>query len=176
MDDEQRTFLRIPTKLHGRLRFVASDVEPQLFREAPIVSSSVTAMELKNAGLAEALVNALLNIDRKLDMLIGLHASANLEDDFPHPFEIVEISGAGIKGISAEPFPAGQLAEVVITLTQLPVRMAAAIGRVLREEPTGDGRHAWALDFTRIRDRDLESIVQFVFQTQRDEMRGKKWE
>ncbi len=174
MDDEQRTFLRIPTKLRGRLRLVASETEPQLFREAPIVSSSVTAMELKNAGIAEALVNALMNIDRKLDMLIGLHASASLEEDFPHVFEVVEISGAGIKAISASPLPVGQLAEVVLTLTQLPVRMAASIGRVVREE-TEDGGYAWALDFTRIRDRDLESIVQFVFQTQRDEMRGKKW-
>ena len=86
----------------------------------------------------------------------------------------MEISGAGIKGISDKPLPMGQLAEVFITLTQLPVRMAAAIGRVLREEME-DGRYGWALDFTKIRDRDLESIVQFVFQTQRDELRGKKW-
>ena len=174
MDDEQRTFLRIPTKLRARLRMVGSETEPQLFREAPIVSSSVTSMELKNAGMPEALVNALMNMDRKLDMLIGLHASANLEEDFPHAFEVVEISGAGVKGVSDKPLPVGQLAEVVITLTQLPIRMAAAIGRVLREEAE-DGRYAWALDFTRIRDRDLEAIVQFVFQTQRDEMRGKKW-
>lgn len=174
MDDEQRTFLRIPTKLRARLRLVATETEPQLFREAPIVSSSVTAMELKNSGMHEALVNALMNIDRKLDMLIGLHASASLEDDFPQACEVVEISGAGIKGISDRPLPVGQLAEVVITLTQLPIRMAAAIGVVLREE-TEEGRFAWALDFTKIRDRDLESIVQFVFQTQRDEMRGKKW-
>ena len=176
MDDEQRTFLRIPTKLHARFRLVSSESEPQLFREAPIVSSSVTAMELKSAGMSEALINALMGLDRKLDMLIGLHASANLEDDFPHAFEVVEISGAGIKGVSSRSLPVGQLAEVVITLTQLPVRMAAAIGRVLREEVTEDGRFAWALDYTKMRDRDLESIVQFVFQTQRDEMRGKKWE
>lgn len=176
MDDEQRTYLRIPTKLHGRFRLVATETEPQLFREAPIVSSSVMTLELKNAGMPEALVNALTNIDRKLDLLIGLHASANLEEDFPHSFDVVEISGAGIKGISTQSLPVGQLAEVVITLAQLPIRMAAAIGRVLREEITEDGRYAWALDYSRIRDRDLESIVQFVFQTQRDEMRGKKWE
>ena len=84
VDDEQRTFLRIPAKLRARLRLVASDTEPQLFREAPIVSASVTAMELKNSGMNEALVNALMSMDRKLDMLIGLHASANLEEDFPY--------------------------------------------------------------------------------------------
>ncbi|WP_243364470.1 PilZ domain-containing protein [Fundidesulfovibrio terrae] len=175
MGEEQRTFLRIPTKLHGRMRFVASESELQLFREAPITSSTVTVMELKNAGINEALVHALQDIDRKLDMLIGIHTQDSIQDDFPYPMEVVEISGAGVKVSSASPLAVDQLVEMVFTLTQLPVRMAGAIGRVIREE-VQDGRQIWAIDFTKIRDRDLETIVQFVFQTQRDELRVKKWE
>jgi hypothetical protein len=175
MDEEQRTFLRIPTKLRGRMRLVSSEKELQLFREAPITSLSVSAMELKAAGVNEALINALSSIDRKLDMLISVHSHDNLLDDFPHAIEIGEISGAGIKITSSLPLQVDQLIEFVITLTQLPVRMAGAIGRVVREEDM-DGTTGWAVDFARIRDRDLESIVQFVFQTQRDELRVKKWE
>jgi hypothetical protein len=175
MGEEQRTFLRIPTNLHGRLRLVASEAELQLFREAPITSSSVTAMELKNAGLNEALVNALMDIDRKLDMLIGIHTQDSLQEEFPYAVEVVEISGAGVKVAGPYALAVDQLVEMVFTLTQLPVRMAGAIGRVIREE-VQDGRQVWAIDFTRIRDRDLETIVQFVFQTQRDELRVKKWE
>ena len=175
MGEEQRTYLRIPTKLHGRMRLVSSDKELQLFREAPITSTSVTAMELKSAGLNEALVNALLAIDRKLDLLIGIHTQDSLLDDFPQTIEVVEISGAGVKMTSTDPLAVGQLVEVVITMTQLPVRMAGAIGRIIRDEML-DGVRVWALDFTKIRDRDLETIVQFVFQTQRDELRVKKWE
>ena len=54
--------------------------------------------------------------------------------------------------------------------------MAGAIGRILRQDDDQDGRAVYALDFTRIRERDLESIVQFVFQSQRDDLRGKKWD
>jgi c-di-GMP-binding flagellar brake protein YcgR len=64
--------------------------------------------------------------------------------------------------------------EVVLMLSQFPLRMAGAIGRVIRAEPD-QGRTLYALDFTRIRERDLETIVQFVFQSQRDELREKKW-
>ena len=175
MAEEQRTYLRIPANLRGRIRVVASEREMQLFREAPITSLAVSAMELKSAGLSEGLVNALTAMDRKLDMLIGLHSQDNLQGDFPHPVEILEISGAGVKLACAGSLTMGGLIEIVIVLTQLPVRMAGAIGRVIREENI-DGRQVWAVDFTRIRDRDLETIVQFVFQTQRDELRVKKWE
>jgi len=175
MGDEQRTYLRIPTKLHGRMRLLDSEKEQFLFREAPIVSTTVTAMELKGAGVNEALVNALMSIDQKLDMLIGIHTQGSLQDDFPLAVEVSEISGAGVKMTSSAPLAEGQNLELVFTLTQLPVRMAGAMGPVVRQE-TQDGNLVWAVDFFKIRDRDLESIVQFVFQTQRDELRVRKWE
>jgi hypothetical protein len=174
MEKDNRTFLRIPTKLRGRLRLLGSEHEPQLFREAPITSSSGTVMELKNAGINEALVNAILNLDRKLDMLIGLHSQDSLQEDFPYTVEVVEISGAGVKLSTTADLAVGQMVELVLVLTQVPVRMSSAIGQVVRLEEIPRG-FAWALDFTRIRDRDLESIVQFVFQTQRDELRERKW-
>lgn len=176
MGEEQRTFLRIPTKLRGRMRFLASEKELQLFREAPITSLSVSVMELKAAGVNEALVEALSSIDRKLDQLIAIHSHDNLVDDFPNLIEVCEISGAGVKLISQLPLEVGQHIEFVLTLTQLPVRMTGAIGRVVRREQDVDGHPTWAVDFVRIRDRDLETIVQFVFQTQRDELRVRKWE
>ncbi|WP_243367968.1 PilZ domain-containing protein [Fundidesulfovibrio soli] len=175
MEEDKRTFLRIPTNLRGRIRLLASDKELQLFREAPITSTSVSVMELKSAGVNEALVNALAGIDRKLDLLISVHSQDNLLDDFPHAVQIGEISGAGVKLTSTLPLEIGQMIECVITLTQVPIRMAGVIGRVVRNEDVS-GVPGWAVDFTRVRDRDLESIVQFVFQTQRDELRVKMWE
>lgn len=175
MGEEQRTFLRIPTNLHGRMRILSSERELQLFREAPITSTSVSSMDLKSAGINEALITALQAMDRKLDLLIGIHSQDSMQEDFPHVLEVVEISGAGVKIACPYPLAIDQHVEIVVTLTQLPVRLAGALARVVREE-TLDGRQIWALDFTRIRDRDLETIVQFVFQTQRDELRVKKWE
>ena len=55
------------------------------------------------------------------------------------------------------------------------MRLAGAMGRIIRCDDV-DGTMVYALDFTRIRERDLESIVQFVFQSQRDDLRGKKWD
>ena len=89
--------------------------------------------------------------------------------------DIVEISGDGVVFTSPEVLELHQYVEAVIVLARFPLRVAGAIGRIVRLDEK-DGMLFYALDFTRIRERDLESIVQFVFQSQRDDLRGKKWD
>ena len=127
-----------------------------------------------HAGLAEVKAGQLINA--KLDMLLSMQSRDDLSADFPIPLRIVEISGAGIRFETPEELLLESPVEAVIVLSRFPLRMAGAVGRIIRMDPLADGTTEYALDFTRIRERDLESIVQFVFQSQRDDLRGKKWD
>jgi hypothetical protein len=173
--EEKRTFMRIPTRLRGHLRLMAGIEEIPLFRETSPLSAISCPAEARDAGMSESLFTMLCALNDKLDMLLSMHSRDQLENDFPVPMDIVEISGAGVRFASPEPLSLDQPVEAVIVLSRFPLRMAGAVGRIIREDSQEDGI-VYALDFTRIRERDLESIVQFVFQSQRDDLRGKKWD
>jgi hypothetical protein len=174
-DNEKRTFLRIPTRIGGHARKLESESELPVFREAPLPGvSGPGAFDARDASIPEGLYTLLSSLNAKLDMLIGMLGRDQISADFPLTLRIVEISGAGLRFFTSEELALGTSLEVVIMLSQFPLRMAGAIGRIIRVEPLEDAA-LYALDFTRIRERDLETIVQFVFQSQRDELREKKW-
>lgn len=174
-DNEKRTFLRIPTRIGGYARKLNMESEQPIFREAPLPGvCGPGAFDARDASIPEGLYTLLSSINAKLDMLLGILGRDQMAADFPVTLDVMEISGAGLRFFASEELPMECDLEVVLMLSQFPLRMAGAIGRVIRAEPD-QGRTLYALDFTRIRERDLETIVQFVFQSQRDELREKKW-
>lgn len=173
--EEKRTFMRIPTRLHGFLRVLANPDELPLFRETPPLGACDGMPDGHDPSMSESLYAMLCTINAKLDMLLSMHSREQINADFPAAIDIIEISGAGIRFTTKSPLPIEQHVEVVMVLSRFPLRMAGAVGRILRQENQSD-QATYALDFTRIRERDLEHIVQFVFQSQRDELRGKKWD
>lgn len=173
--EEKRAYLRIPTRLRGHLRLIADSSEVPVFRESPHLGAGTCLGEARDPTMGEALHALLCTINAKLDMLLSLQSRDEIASDFPVPMDIVEISGAGVRFTTDTPLPMDTCVEAVIVLSRFPLRMAGAIGRIVRHEDQ-DGATVHALDFTRIRERDLENIVQFVFQSQRDDLRGKKWD
>jgi hypothetical protein len=173
--EEKRTFMRIPTRLSGHLRPLPGPDDMPIFRETPLLGSGSCSLDLRDAGMSESLYTMLCSINSKLDMLLSMQSRDQLEADFPVPMHITEISGAGVRFSTPEAMVPDQYVEAVIVLSRFPLRMAGAVGRIVRQD-TVDDHPVYALDFTRIRERDLESIVQFVFQSQRDDLRGKKWD
>ncbi len=173
--EEKRQFMRIPTRLRGHLRLLADQDEMPLFRETALMGSGTCAVDPRESGMNEGLYALLCSINTKLDMLLSMGSRDQIEEDFPIPMDITEISGAGVRFTTTAELPAGQLVEAVIVLARFPLRLTGAVGRIIRQEEA-HGQTVFALDFTRIRERDLESIVQFVFQSQRDELRGNKWD
>lgn len=173
--EEKRTFMRIPTRLRGFLRLLAHPDDLPLFRETPPLGACEGLPDSRDPGMSEALYAMLCTINAKLDMLLSMHSREQINADFPVSIDITEISGAGIRFTTESSLPVEQHVEAVIVLSRFPLRMAGAIGRILRQE-NQDTQPVYALDFTRIRERDLEHIVQFVFQSQRDELRGNKWD
>lgn len=173
--EEKRTYLRIPTRLHGHLRLLADPEELAMFRETPPIGNGICPGDIRDAGMSEALYTLLSTINSKLDMLLSMQSRDQIAADFPVATDIHEISGAGVRFACVDEIPLGQYVETVIVLSRFPLRLAGAIGRIIRQD-SQDDRTVYALDFTRIRERDLETIVQFVFQSQRDDLRVKKWD
>jgi len=175
-DTEKRTYLRIPTRITGHGRLLGDPSEQPVFRDAPLAGlTGPGAFDARDASIPESLYTLLSSLNAKLDILIGMLGKDQMSADFPVDLSVVEISGAGLRFSASATLPMDADMEVVLMLSQFPLRMAGAIGKIIRAEDC-DGKTIYALDFTRIRERDLETIVQFVFQSQRDEIRGKKWD
>ena len=167
MSEEKRSFSRIEVRMKGYARPVGSVDTPPLFSsDAP---EDMPTSFPKNHKLPEELAAFLMDMDRKLDRIIGLMSTDMLRTDFPLELEIVEISGAGVKFRSSRNFEKGQALEMVLVVSQLPVRMAGAVGRILDREA---GIHRF--EFVNIHESDLESIVQYVFRQQREQIRNAK--
>ncbi|WP_027368126.1 PilZ domain-containing protein [Desulfocurvibacter africanus] len=169
----QRSFARVSTLINGRLRRIVPGRDRALFHDSsPTLSFS--PQKLAEARLPEPLLEFLLSLDTKLDTLLSLASRQTMEQDFPTEIQVVEISAAGLSFVSLEQFSPGQRVEVVLTLSQAPLRMASALGEVVRVKVEG-GERRQVLEFTSVRDRDRESIVQFVFQEERSQIRQAKW-
>ncbi|MCM0754460.1 PilZ domain-containing protein [Desulfovibrio aminophilus] len=170
MEQEQRAYSRVAAQLRAHGRRCDSPDGPPLFRTATRRDGSTLAARLSTTSMPEGLVDFLVEMDTKLDQILAGQRQDLIRQDFPLELDVREISGAGVRFRSEEPLADGQILEVVIVLTQFPLRLASAIGRVRGIE---DGLHRF--EFTHIREHDLESIVQFVFQEQREEIRNRKW-
>lgn len=165
---EKRAYTRVRTRLKARARRIAPEEKP-LFRQT--ASQSALAEEAVNAGLSEAVAAFLQEMDRKMDTILGILGAEELERDFPITLEAVELSGAGIRFSPSPDIAPGDLLEVVITLSSHPYRLAGTVGEVADPAPdTGELRFV----FTGMRETDLEEIIRFVFQEQREQIRTSK--
>lgn len=183
MDDERRAYRRVTTLIRGRLRKLEGPEAPALFLGLGDGGAGPDKDALKNSHLPEAVVDFLLDMNAKLDTLISLHSQDKLSHNFPIQVEVTDISGAGLRakllpGQEAPPAE-GDFVEAVLVLHQFPLAMVGAIGRVTREQcPEGDdcGGGLLAIHFTRMREKDLDRVVSFVFQEERRHIRERKWE
>ncbi|MFW5734877.1 MAG: PilZ domain-containing protein [Oceanidesulfovibrio sp.] len=119
----------------------------------------------------------LIALDAKLDTLVSMASRDRLEQDFPIPVTTYEISGNGVRFHSAADLVPGEHYEIVLFLSRMPLRLAGAVGAVLESRaPSGADQLSpqWALQFTRIREQDLDAVVQFVFQQERRAIRERK--
>lgn len=170
--EEKRTFSRVVTRVSAKFRFTdAPDALPEVFDLAP--EGGVEDNVFAGSKLPEALTVFLKGIDAKLDAVLSMLQEDRLAADFPHELDVVEISGNGLKGKSDIAIPIGSHLEVVLVLSRLPFRTASAVGRVVRSDDDAGNAYT-VLEFTRIRETDLEHIVGFVFKEERERIRESK--
>ena len=174
MTAQQRTYSRISTRLKAYIRKLSSPDSKPLFTGCLAGELEPSMLKsLQSVHIPRDLVTFLHNMDRKLDMILSLLRQDSLQEDFPIRAEVIEISGAGLKFVSKEKFKQEQALEMAIILSQFPLRIAGVVGVILRVEHLRK-LPVYVVKFTNIREHDRESIVQFVFQEQREQIRERK--
>ncbi len=176
MSEKKRAFSDVETYLRGMARSLPDESSPAIFMECVAFSDALEQSPLQGVSLPEPVLDFFYDMNNKLDTIIGLLSRDRLENDFPYPLEIVQLSGAKASFYCKRPLKPGMFLEAVFILSLFPMRMAGAIGRVGEREKDKEGRDLWTLNFTRIREQDLETVVHFVFQEERRHIREKKWD
>lgn len=170
MSEEKRTFSRVPVRLKGYARTMRSIESAPIFVGDAVADPAARDDMFRKSKLPDELTAFLTEMDRKMDRVLGLLSTDHLRSDFPLDIEILELSGAGIRFRTKEKFDIDTPMEVVILLSHVPLRMAGSKGRILGR----DEDDIYRFGFVDVRGSDMEAIVQFVFQQQREQIRNSK--
>lgn len=171
MSSEKRTFSRVPVRLKGYARIMRSIDSPQMFTGDSIADDSNRDALFRNSKLPDDLTNFLAHMDRKLDRILGQLSKDQLQEDFPMDIEIMELSAAGVKLRAPQPLSKKDALEIIIILGQIPLKMAGGKGLIRGMD---EDTELYRFEFVNLRGSDMEAIVQFVFQQQREQIRNAK--
>lgn len=171
---EKRTFARVETNFKAYVKRLKTPPRlPEPF-DALNAECDSKLPDLENSGLHEGVVAFLKSMDSKLSMIASYITQGRLRQEYRETVQVIELSGSGMSFISDEPFRPGQFAEAVLILSRFPLKVASAAGKIIsRKDDHEESR--WLMEFTHIREADLENIVQFVFREEREHIREKKW-
>jgi len=172
MVEEKREYSRVETRLKAVGKKVGGPEVIPAFHASNLSSIPAESKYLQDSNLSEELKKFLQSIEQKMDTLLGLQSRNFLEKEYPLQTEVIELSGAGLKCLQTDPkLQVDDYIEIVLFLSYQPVSMASAIGVVKRLED-----EVAVIEFTFLRQSERESIVQFVFQEQREQIRSHKYE
>jgi hypothetical protein len=171
MNVAERAFARIDTALKGYLRILPAGRFTPLFNASP-TGAAPQLSEAAQDAMPDGLVQYLRSMNEKLNTILTLLTQQSLQEDFPFPILVHDISGAGLRFSSEQEFRLGQDVEAVIALGSQPHSLAGATGTLIREEEHL-GQRVWALEFKEMRDSEREKIVQFVVARQREKLRER---
>ncbi len=167
----ERTFARVDTALKGYLRILPAGRFAPLFT-CTQPGASPQLSENAQSTLPDGLGHYLRVMDEKLDAILSILTRQTLQEDFPVPVLVHDISGAGLRFSADREFELGQGVEMVIALSSQVRTLAGTPGIVIREEEH-QGQRLWAMEFKDIRDSEREKIIQFVVARQREQIRER---
>ncbi|NCC24608.1 MAG: PilZ domain-containing protein [Deltaproteobacteria bacterium] len=173
MNDQNRTFSRVPTRIKGHARLVPGPEVQPMFSGCAACNLDITSDILAGSGFPPQAAKLLSAMNTKIDMILGHLDQQDVRDDYPLGMDIVELSAAGLKFMSERKFTIDEHLEAVLILSRYPLRMAGVVGTVVREESWNDNP-LYVVGFTNLREQDREAIIQFVFQEQREIIRRGK--
>ena len=173
MTDSRPQFNAVDARVRGKFRIMpSSDDLPKIYLGGE--QKPMGYEELAQSKLPEAVINFLIGMADQLNYIAALMEKNSLEEEFPHELDGCRISGSGLAFYADQPLEIGAYLEVLLTLNSLPLKMAGAIGRVVKKENTPQG-DKYSFQFTRISETNLDAIVHFVFQEQRKSIREHHW-
>ncbi len=173
MSDARPQFNAVDARVRGKFRILPSpDDLPKISLGGE--QKPVGYDELASSKLPEAVVNFLIGMSDQLNYIAALLEKNSLDEEFPHALDGCRISGSGLAFYAEQPLEPEAYLEVLLTLNALPLKMAGAIGKIVKKDKTPQG-NKYFLQFTRISEPALDAIVHFVFQEQRKSIREHHW-
>ncbi len=174
-------FASVPTLFKGLFRMVEDGDAPRYCQGFAGVSDlSLKEEMLSQSRLPDAALRFLVEMDRKLDAVMGFLQRESLASDFPHEGRVVEISGDGVIFECREPLAPGDHMELLLMLEEFPPRVCSVIARVEEKGEgkavTGSPNSPWKLSFARVQEEDREAVIRFVFREERKLIRLQKGE
>lgn len=184
---ENRQYFRIKTVLPIEVRSISFEEFQNL---KPSIQQDMTSYErivhdhsfsdtktvnesYKNVDL----YSYLLLLDRKLDVILDfLYQSQMGKNSYSRNIE-VEISGAGIKFASEEPFEENEYVEVKIIIPSLSYMKVTALSQVVRSMPVildGIRYFEVALKFLVINEYNRDLLIKYIFMKEREVVRREK--
>lgn len=177
MNQERHTYSRVPANIQAWLRPLPSPDAPGMFSDASELMGGSAQSGLQDSRLPEAVVQFLLEMDRKLQTILGLLGRDQLLQDFPYKVTVTELGGDGVHFVCDQKPPLNLATEIVIALKPMPLHLAGAVGKALQMEQAADEQpESYFFEFTRIREAELDAIIAFVLQEQRRQIRERKWD
>ena len=177
---QEQQFISVPTLIKGAFRLVEGPNAPQFCQGINSAGALVLSEDLiSRSRLPESLLAFLVEMDRKLDTILGHMQRGTLTSDFPLEGHIVSISGSGLTFETETVLSVGEHMELLIFLEEFPLRVCSVMARVektVTKTVTGGDKKAFELRFVHLQEEDREAIIRFVFREERKRIRAQKGE
>ena len=184
--DERRSYFRIDDKLFLEFRRIPEEefvrlrdsnrCEPSLALEW---TSESPELHMRNhSGRQDELFSFLQLINRKLDSILCMLSESQGGPHYHSVTSKISISGAGVQFDSDVFFQDGDHAELKIAIPVFPYPKIWTLCEVVRtqvvEDNPGGGCLRIAMKFVVIDERERDTIVNYVFIKEREQLRQKK--
>jgi hypothetical protein len=155
------------------------DERPGRFAVQPIKRSGLAEEENISAagGFDPNLIDFLIQIEDKLDRILELLASREKKDENVFMGQGVDIGGGGMRMLCDTPVKPGQILKISFRIFRYPVVSLQVFGKVVRVNPVQEeGKQGYevAVEFLNLHEDYREWIINYVFQIQRESIRGKR--
>jgi len=155
------------------------DERPGRFVVKPIKRSGLVEEEHYGAGggFDPNLIDFLIQIEDKLDRVLKLLGSREKDDENVFVGQGVDIGGGGMRMLCETAVKSGQILKISFRIFRYPVVSLQVFGKVVRVNPVHEDRqqrYEVAVEFLNLHEDYKEWIITYVFQMQRESIRGKR--
>ncbi len=169
------TTCNISTSTAVKTMFRMLDTESMHTKIHSLTTSNSQLKEtLANQGkLPDALVNFLVQMDKKLDTILGHLQKNSFEQNFPHSGIISSLSVSCAVLKCKEPLAPQDRLELLFIFQDFPLQVVSVFAEV-KELEHGNDTTLYHLHFIDLEHEDRESIIKFLFQEERRRIRLQK--
>ncbi|MDR2075354.1 MAG: hypothetical protein LBP61_00240 [Desulfovibrio sp.] len=163
--------ISVPTRIRGRFRAASDPGPPRSGWGFQAPGSSLRDLP-PSLRPPEALLEFLLEMDRKLDAILGCLQRETLRETFPDEGWVTALGRDRLTLETASSLGEGDCLELALLLEEFPLRLVVVAARV--EGPAREEAAAFCLAYACGREEDREILIRRIFQEERRLLRLRK--